>query len=252
MKVTIVTVCLNSRTFIEEAIRSVLQQDCSDLEYLILDGGSSDGTTEIVEDFARRDARIRWWSALDQGISHAMNRGLRRATGDIIAFLHADDFYSDRKAVATMLEEFAASPAATWATGGIREVDVAGREVRVLPVRRFSRQRLLRNNIIYHPATFIRRESLSSVGGFDEMLNYAMDYDLWLRLSALAKPMSIERTIACFRVHAGSISSVNRLAALDEEYAVRKRYLRGSFALCVHAGYQILRRCYESRRSIRS
>ncbi|MGA2151176.1 MAG: glycosyltransferase family 2 protein [Geobacteraceae bacterium] len=252
MRVTIITVCLNNRLFIEAAIKSVLKQDYPDFEYLIIDGESSDGTVEVIKAFAEIDARVLWSSAPDRGIGHAMNIGLGRATGDIIAFLHADDFYPDKGVVTAVVEKFETTPGTVWVTGGIREVDASGRDIRLLPVRLFSPRRLLRNNIIYHPATFVRREYLLNVGGFDESLRYAMDYDLWLRLTALSPPLEIEQTLACFRIHAGSISSVNRLAALDEEYHVRKRYLRGRLALYTHACYQMLRRAYESWRAVRA
>lgn len=244
MKVTVITVCRNSEAFISEAIGSVLGQDVADLEYLIIDGGSTDATLDIVQEYAA-DSRLRWWSAPDNGISQAMNLGLCRACGDIVAFLHSDDCYTDSGVLSRVVEAFSSTGHPLWVTGGIQEIDGMGSVVRELPVRRFSRRRLLRNNIMYHPATFVRRETLIDAGGFDEGLRYAMDYDLWLRLAVHSAPALITQLLACFRVHPGSISSVNRLAALDEEYIVRKRYLTGDFSLCVHASYQYLRRIYE-------
>lgn len=248
MKITVVTICLNPGAYLSEAVRSVLAQDYRDLEYLIIDGGSTDGSIDRIKAFAAQDDRVRWWSEPDGGISQAMNRGLERASGDVVAFLHADDFYPDSAVLARVAGRFSGAPGIGWLTGGLCEVDEAGAVIRTLPARRFSRRRLLRNNILFHPATFVRRELLKAVGGFDETLHYAMDYDLWLRLAGQTAPVTLPQAIACFRVHPASRSSARRLAALDEEYLVRKHYLHGPLQRCGHACWQKLRRSYEAWR----
>jgi GT2 family glycosyltransferase len=139
--------------------------------------------------------------------------------------------------VSSVVEKMLGKPGAAWATGGILEIDALGGQLREIPPRRFSRRRLLRNNIILHPATFVRRDSFESVGGFDVELKYAMDYDLWLRLARLGDPIIIDQNLACFRVHAGSLSSTNRLAVLKEEYQVRSRYLNHPLSRLMHACY---------------
>jgi GT2 family glycosyltransferase len=170
-----------------------------------------------------------------------MNKGLSLATGEVVAFLHADDSYSAPDALSCAVAALDANPARVWVTGGICEMADAGTLLRRISVRRFSSRRLLRNNIILHPATFVRREAIQWVGGFDPFLRYAMDYDLWLRLAALGPPVGINRILANFRVHEGSLSSANRVAALSEEYQVRRRYLRGPVARAGHACYHLWR-----------
>ncbi|HKJ63072.1 MAG TPA: hypothetical protein VKA94_13950, partial [Hyphomicrobiales bacterium] len=132
-----------------------------------------------------------------------------------------------------------------WLTAGIREIAADGRIVRDLPVRRYSWSRLLRNNTLFHPATFVRRETLTSIGGFDPELHYAMDYDLWLRLAQLAPPLVLGKIVTNFRVHPGSRSTAQRLKALDEEYLVRQRYLSGPLERWLSRFYQITRRTCE-------
>ena len=251
MKVTVITVNLNGNRFLRGAISSVLLQQSVDLEYLIIDGGSTDGSLETIAEAAAGDARIRWVSEKDSGISDAMNKGVALSSGEIIGFLHADDFYHRNDILSTVTGLMEDHPEALWCTGGLREVGKGDRVLREHDVRRFSRRRLLRNNIIFHPATFVRRKFLLEAGGFDESLQYTMDYDLWLRISAAASPVEVNCHLASFRVHAGSISSKNRLAALDEEYQVRMRYLNGAVASCAHALYQFLRRAYETCRPAR-
>ncbi|MDD2582601.1 MAG: glycosyltransferase family 2 protein [Desulfuromonadaceae bacterium] len=250
MKISVITICLNCREHIGQALASVQEQDYPDLEQIVVDGGSTDGTLEIVREFAAKTVGLRWVSGLDTGISNAMNKGLNLATGDIVGFLHADDYYPDKDIVSSVVERFAESSGTVWVTGGLLEVDSNNKVIRALPVRRFSRRRLLRNNIIYHPATFVRRVNLASAGGFDESLRYAMDYDLWLRLSTYSNPVLLNKELACFRVHDGSISSANRLDALKEEYLVRKRRIKGPVGSFFHALYQRYRLFVEKNRDI--
>lgn len=247
MKVSIITVCLNAEKFIGQTLSSVLSQDYPDVECLVVDGGSTDGTIEIISSMAKEDPRISWQSDTDKGIADAMNRGVDRSTGQIVAHLHADDCYLTNSVVSAVVAEMQQSPEVMWATGGIREIDESGCHLSEIYPRRFSRSRLLRNNIILHPATFVRRTAFEAVGGFDIDLKYAMDYDLWLRLANTGAPVVINQILACFRVHSGSLSSANRLSALDEEYLVRKRYLKNRFSGWFHALYQLHRQRQEKR-----
>ena len=93
MKISIITITLNSRKYLDKSISSVLSQDHQNLEYIFVDGGSTDGTLEIIKKYAEKDQRIRWISEPDRGIADAMNKGVALATGDIIAHLHSDDSY---------------------------------------------------------------------------------------------------------------------------------------------------------------
>lgn len=248
MKISVITINLNGNRYLAETIDSVLMQHSVELEYLIIDGGSTDGSRKTVADASERDARIEWISEADNGISNAMNRGIARATGEIVAFLHSDDYYHRNDILSTVTDVMEDNPDSLWCTGGILEVDSSGNVLSEYEVRRFSRQRLLRNNILFHPATFVRRAFLIRTGGFDESLNYAMDYDLWLRLSVLSTPVEVHRLLASFRVHSQSISTKNRLAALNEEYQVRKRHLKEAVTAFPHAVYQFIRVALETIR----
>lgn len=225
MKISVVTVCLNCRKYIGTALECVKKQNYSNIEHVVIDGGSSDGTIEVVKSFADSSDAFRWYSRHDAGIADAMNRGLELATGDIVGFLHADDFYPDPGALHHVAEAFAREPWRDWATGGAYFVDAAGVRIREIGVRRYSFRRLIRYNIMLHPSTFVRRPALLAVGGFDTSLRYAMDYDLWLRLGERSTPLLINRPLACFRLHLNSCSSVNADAAFDEEYRIRTAYL---------------------------
>jgi GT2 family glycosyltransferase len=172
------------------------------------------------------------------------------AKGEVIAFLHADDRYAHENVLADVAACFSAEGIeAGWLSGGMREIDLHGVLLRILPVRRFSYRRLLRNNIIMHPATFVRREAFHDCGHFDAALTYAMDYDLWLRLGKISPPLLLDDILTDFRVHSGSLSSRESLKALEESYRIRKKYVKGSWALLGHALYYRWQRLNEKLRS---
>jgi glycosyltransferase involved in cell wall biosynthesis len=226
MKLTVITVCYNSAPLIARAMASVLAQSYPELEYVIVDGGSSDGTVEIIREHAARDPRIRWVSEPDRGISDAMNKGVALATGEIIAHLHSDEYYLDSRVLSEVAGAFRRSPGALWATGGFHFVDTSGRFLKEIKVRRYFYRRLIHSNIILHPATFIRRDAFLAAGGFDLSLDYCMDYHLWLRLGAMGDPVAIPRALACFGVHGGSRSLAQAEAAYAEELRVRLEFLK--------------------------
>ncbi|GFO64374.1 glycosyltransferase [Geomonas paludis] len=227
MKFSIVTICLNAERYLQQQLDSVAAQRWDDLEQIVVDGGSSDGTLAIVEAAARNNPRLRLVSGPDRGISDAMNKGIALATGDVIAFLHADDLYPDPDVLTRVARAFRDHPGAEWVTGGISYIDQEGRPLRSYRPRRWSYRRLLRGNIIFHPSTFVAREALAAAGGFDTALRYVMDYDLWLRLGRRGAPCRIDTPLACFRLHPQSTSVRNADAAFREEFQVRLNHLQG-------------------------
>ena len=225
MKISVITICYNSRAHIERTIASVLGQSHPDLEYVIVDGGSSDGTVEIIRSWAARDPRIRWVSEPDHGISDAMNKGVRLASGEIVAHLHSDEYYLDPGVLSEVAALFSAHPERVWLTGGFHFVDESGRFLREIPVRRYSYRRLVHCNIILHSATFIRRGAFLAAGGFDLTLSFCMDYHLWLRLGEMGDPLMVKKTLTCFCVHCGSRSTMEADSAFAEEFQVRLKFL---------------------------
>lgn len=221
MKFTIITITYNSVSYLEETMKSVLEQDEADFEYLIIDGGSTDSTLPLVKRYAASDPRIRWVSEPDSGISDAMNKGIRMARGTVIAHLHSDDYYLPGT-LQSVWNSFVKHPGAGWLVGRCRVVDGAGTLLYEppIPVELTFRQ-LLYRNLVPHPATFIKRSCFDEVGVFSENLRYAMDYDLFLRLSVRQSPLLLDRAVTAFRHHSGSLSSSAELSAYREEYQIR-------------------------------
>jgi hypothetical protein len=152
-----------------------------------------------------------------------MNQGVEMATGDVIVHLHSDDYFAHEHVLENVLNAFSNNSVA-WLFGRCLS-DINGKRVPepyVIP--RYSYQRLLKGNFIPHPATFIRRELFKKLGTFDIRLKYAMDYDLWLRFGSIAEPLQLDEHLSVFRRHAGSLSTANRIAVLEEDYRARLKH----------------------------
>ena len=214
---SIITCTWNSAAYLDQTISSVLFQDYPHVEYIFVDGGSTDETLEKIRALQRP---YRLLENIRGGISHAMNEGLRVATGDIIAHLHSDDYYLAPDVLSKVAKLFE-STECSWLFGRTMR-DRGGKlypEGYVAP--RYSYSALLRRNFIPHPPAFVRRELMLRVGGFDEKLIYAMDYDMWLKLGRLADPVQLDEPLAAFREHLGSLSTRNHIAAMKEDFRVR-------------------------------
>jgi glycosyltransferase involved in cell wall biosynthesis len=206
--ITIVTAALNSERTIGQTLRSVREQDYGgELEHVVVDGGSTDGTLEIV-----RAAGLRFLSEPDRGLTHALNKGIALARGEIVGSLNSDDTYLPG-ALQRVGAAFAAHPEVEWVTGRCPIVDEHGREIRRgvtrykdAFLRRHSYARHLIHNYISAPATFARRSALQAVGGYDERFRYSADYDMWLKLGRRGDPLVLDAALATFRMAGTSLS----------------------------------------------
>jgi glycosyltransferase involved in cell wall biosynthesis len=242
-RISVITCTWNSEPYLAESIASVLAQDYPEIEYIFVDGGSTDGTVERIQGIDRPHAFV---TGVRGGISHAMNEGIRLARGDIVAHLHSDDYYPTPRVLSEVAEAMAGG--AGWLFGTALYVVDGQAKAADWSVPRYSYRRLLKGNFIPHQATFVRRDLLARAGLFDTSLKYAMDYDLWLRLGRLAEPIQLDSHLCAFREHAGSASTANRLQGLDEDFRVRMRYAgRSPWAWFYHGGHYVWRRLREAR-----
>jgi glycosyltransferase involved in cell wall biosynthesis len=178
--VSIVTPSYNQGEFIEDTIRSVMAQTYDDVEHIVVDGGSDDDTVDVLSSYEDR-YDLEWVSEPDRGQSHAVNKGVERASGDIVGWLNSDDIYTDKRVVEDIVASFEE-----------RSVDVLYGDHVVIDddntlmrtrhtVPWFSHGRLLRSCFICQPATFFRREVIESCP-VDEEIDLPMDYELWFRI----------------------------------------------------------------------
>ena len=219
---SIVTCTWNSAATLADTLASVQRQTCRDVEHIFVDGGSSDATLDMIAAYPGRKRLLR---DVTGGISRAMNQGIAAASGEFVAHLHSDDYYAGDDVLATVAERFARERV-DWVVGTV-QVLKDGELIPPSPMLPFSYRSFAAGRAwIAHPAVFIRRSVFGRVGMFDETLKYAMDVDLWLRLGRIARPATVDRALTVFREHAGSVSSANKIKARQEEFQVRRRYLR--------------------------
>ncbi len=218
---SIITCTWNSVKYLPASIASVLTQDHQNIEYIFVDGGSDDGTLDMIQSIRRPVTLV---TGVNGGISAAMNKGIELATGDVIAHLHSDDYYLHSRVVsqaAQVLEESTAE----WCFGRAKD-DVDG-EVRSesWKVPRYSYQRLLKGNFIPHISTFVRKRIFDRLGLFDTRYLYAMDYDMWLRIAKHYDPIQLDDHLGAFRRHPSSTSTANQMEGLQENFRIRMRHV---------------------------
>ncbi|GAP05318.1 MAG TPA: glycosyltransferase [Anaerolinea thermolimosa] len=200
MLVTIVTPSFNQARFLEATMRSVLEQDYPQIEYMVVDGGSTDGSVEVIQKYAHR---LAWWvSEPDRGQTDAINKGFARARGEVLAWLNSDDTY-EPGAVRRAVEALQAHPQAVMVYGEANYIDEAGRVIGRFPAAQTDYRRLRRGYVhIPQQAAFWRAEAWRAVGPLDPTFYFAMDYDLWVRLSMLGALVFVPGQVwANFRLH---------------------------------------------------
>jgi glycosyltransferase involved in cell wall biosynthesis len=236
-KISIITPSYNQGKFIERTIRSILDQDYPNLEYIVVDGGSRDETIDILKKYG---TRLTWISEKDRGQTDAINKGLRMSSGDILAYLNSDDVYEPH-ALRRVGAYFSTHPEVMWLTGQCRIIDEQDREFRGLItkyknalLKRYSYGLLLVTNPISQPATFWRRAVVNELGLFDDREHLVMDYEYWLRIGKKHRPAVLSDYLAGFRVYAASKTSSSFLTTFRREMELARRYSGSSTLNALH------------------
>lgn len=228
-RVSIITPSFNQGLFIERTIRSVLDQRYSNLDYIVIDGGSTDGTIDILEKY---QGRLRWISEPDKGQSDAINKGLRMAAGDILCYLNSDDMLQSGS-LDVVAKAFQDHPESLWLTGYCQIIDENDRpiqsfirEYKNFLLRRYHSWTLITINYISQMSTFWRRSAMYAVGLFSVEQHLVMDYDYWLRLNKLGPPLIIRHNLSAFRLHQATKSSNRFVQQFRQSMAVGMRATR--------------------------
>jgi glycosyltransferase involved in cell wall biosynthesis len=205
--ISVITPCLNAAGTIEETVESVRTQDYPRVEHLVVDGGSSDGTLDLLERLG-----VRYVSEPDEGRADAANKGVALTSGEVVGWLNADDRY-EPGALRAVGAAFASDPGVAWVTGYCRIIDGTGAEIRRsitayknFLLRHFSYPLYLTQNFVSDPATFARRSALEEAGPLDGRFRISHDYDLWLRVAGRHEPVVLRRTLSSFRMVEGTLS----------------------------------------------
>lgn len=198
-RISIVTPNFNKAQFLEETILSVLSQNYPNLEYIIIDGGSTDGSVDIIKRYA--DKLTYWVSEPDNGIYDAVRKGFDHSSGEIMAWIGSDDMYHPNSFF-TVADIFSKWPGVSWLVGAKTHYDIIGRTVRIAQSRYFNHIDFLthRYRWIQQESTFWRRSLYEKVGGINPIYKLAGDFDLWVKFSRYEKIFITDALIAGFRL----------------------------------------------------
>ena len=229
-RITVVTPSFNQAQFLERTLNSVLSQGYADLEYLVLDGGSTDGSAAILERYA--DQLAFWRSAPDRGQAAALREGFARATGEVLCWINSDDTL-ERGALERVGRLFAERPEVDLVYGGLRSIDAHDRRLFTQWAALDLPTLVYESAFTSQPASFWRRAVYEKAGGVDESYRFAMDYDLLIRmLLAGARPLKIRPVLASYRIHPATKSSnLQKVSAEEVARTIARHGLaRGSSA----------------------
>jgi len=214
--VSIITPSFNQAKYLEQTLRSVLEQDYARIEYIIIDGASTDGSVEIIKKYSlesdsllsdrQRQASgfhtINYWlSEKDSGQAEAINKGLSRATGEIVAWLNSDDYYLPG-AISAAVKVFEENPDVVMVYGDMLAVDADGQTINTLKYKQLTLEDLLCFQIVGQPSVFFRRDVYEKIGGLDMNFHFLLDHQYWIRIAQRGKILHVNQTWAAARYHA--------------------------------------------------
>lgn len=196
MKISIIIPTYNCGQYLEKAILSVLNQPYQDKELIVIDGNSNDNTIEIIKKYSEQ---IKWISEKDSGQAEAANKGFKMATGEIVTWLNADDYY-ELDIFNDVVGEFKKDETVVVVYGKCNTVDLGGKTIikNTPPEEITTKKMITGGNFINQPASFLKKDAVEKVGYLDEKLNYWMEYDLFIKLSKIGKLSFINKTLSSF------------------------------------------------------
>jgi len=206
MKVSVITICYNSEKTIEDTIRSVISQSHTDIEYIIVDGNSTDSTISIIKSFSNQVTN--WVSEPDKSLYDALNKGLAMATGEVVGFLHSDDMFADNQVIASVVDSFDAGPVDS-VYGDIQYVDQLDTD-KTLTFRKSGKFRRIKFWFGWsppHPTFYMKRALYEKYGGFDISFKIAADYDTLLRYLIRERVTTIYNPAIRVKMRVGGISN---------------------------------------------
>jgi len=214
----------NQAPFIERCIDGCIEQAVPDSEIIVVDGCSTDGTQGILATYG---SQLRWLSEPDQGQSDALNKGVKLAGGEVIAWINSDDYYPSAEIVRQIVSIFKTDPKMDIVYGDGLVTDANEkplRKHRSWPVQRPQQILIHPSSFVMQPAVFFRRDLFLQVGGADPTLHFALDYELWLRMFTRARTCYLPQVLACARYHPAAKTIRNMSTHIRELVRVKARY----------------------------
>ena len=212
MKISILTPSYNQGEFIEKNIQSVLSQSYPDVEHIIIDGGSTDNTLDILNKYKH----LKWISEKDKGQADALNKGLLMASGEIVGWINSDDYYQ-----ADILKDVVShfhDTTVNWIIGNLTYYYAELNIQKPIKNGIITYEKLLKNpDIVKQPGAFFRKEIIENVGGWESDHFMVMDFDLWLKISKKSPPKIVDKNYAFFVIHGGQKTNYknNRLQIME-------------------------------------
>jgi hypothetical protein len=226
--ISVIIPSLNQGKFLEDALRSALNQSFRDLEVIVIDGGSNDGSLDVLKRISDVDQRFRWTSGRDAGPADALNKGLATAKGEIVAWLNADDLYAPG-ALDCVMAEFTHHPELVMVYGQGQNINESGHLLGEYPTLPPSTplDRFQEGCFISQPTVFMRRSALEELGFLDEKLKTAFDFDLWIRFFQKypGRIGFIDKVLAQTRIHGDTITHNQREVVALEAVTILHRHL---------------------------
>jgi glycosyltransferase involved in cell wall biosynthesis len=211
--VSIITPSYNQASYLEQTLVSVLQQDYPNIEYLVVDGDSTDGSQAIIKKYADQ---LTWWiSEPDSGQAVAINKGIKRSKGKYLAWLNSDDYYLP-ETVKKAVSIFQKHPQISLLYGDVLAVNAQGKQINLLRYEQYSLQDLMCFKIIGQPSVFLRRSFLKKAGYLDPSFHFLLDHQLWLRMAILAPICYLPETLSAARFHSES-KNINQASLFGED-----------------------------------
>ncbi len=240
-KISIVIPSYNKGKYLKTTLNSILNQKYDNLEVIIQDGSSSDESLKIIKSFAKKyPNKVKWESKKDKGQTDAINKGLKKATGEIVTYLNGDDVYK-KDSLNLVGRYFNKNPNAMWIAGKCNVINGKGKEISSLTTNYKntllslnSYKALLMVNYLSQPAIFIKKSAYKKYGPLVGTKSGVLEYDLWLKLGAVEMPSVINRNLASFRLTKGSISTKDYENILSEDYIIAQKYTKNSVLLFLH------------------
>lgn len=215
--VSIITPSFNQGEYIEETINSVINQDYPNFEHIVVDGGSTDNTLDVLKKYGHN---IRWLSEKDKGQADAIDKGIRMAKGEIVSWLNSDDILLPG-ALKEVVGGFERCPDVKMIYGKAYFIDTSGENIGRYPTEPFDFQRLAMFNFICQPSTFFKREDYHDIGGLDLELSYSLDYDLWIRIADKFQVAYLPVWLSGYRLHVESKTVAYRHALQNHQEGLR-------------------------------
>ena len=245
MKISILTCVLNNEKFIEDSIKSFQKQDYENKEQIIIDGGSTDNTIDIIH--RKKNEKIKVYSSKDDGIYDAINKGIKLATGDIIGILHSDDFYENEEVLSDVMKEFKSTNADLVYGDLVYVSKKKNLKIRYWQAGKFFDKKINKGWMPPHPTVFVKKVVFNKIGNYNTTYKISSDYDFLVRAfnNKDINKHYLKKTLTNMRIGGASNKSIlNLFKKITEDFRIIKLNKIGGFLTLLNKNYSKISQFY--------